>query len=177
MSASEARSAPIGGSFELVDHYGEAVSDQTYRGKYLLVFFGFTHCRSICPRTLTTLAAALADLGALVDLIAPLYVTVDPERDTPDVMRAYLGTYPPFVGLTGTRAQVDEIMQRFRVFARRAPDPADPTGYDMPHTAITYLIDPDGNYVAHFIQGVSASTIVTSLRRLIRPLLDKGPPS
>jgi protein SCO1 len=174
VSASEARNAPIGGSFELVDHYGQAVSDQTYRGKYLLVFFGFTHCRSVCPRTLTTLAAALADLGALVERIVPLYVTVDPERDTPDVMRAFLKAYPPFVGLTGTRVQIDEMKQHFRVFARRAPDPADPAAYDMPHTAITYLIDPDGLYVTHFMQGATASTIVSSLQGLIRPPLDRG---
>jgi len=112
-----------------------------------LVFFGFTHCRIVCPRALGKLCRVLDDLGPLAERVQPLYVTVDPERDTPAVMREFLGrSYPRFTGLTGSPAQIDAAKAAFRVFARRVADPDSPGGYAMPHTAIAYLLDEAGRY-------------------------------
>ena len=135
----------------LTDHHGHDVTDSDYRGRFLLVYFGFTHCRDVCPRALARLSEALSLLHKLADRIQPLYVTVDPTRDTPAVMKAYLETqYPRFTGLTGTPEQVDAAKSTFRVFARRGNDPDDPAGYAVPHSALSYLVDPDGRYIAHF---------------------------
>ena len=93
-----------------------------------------------------------------------LYITVDPERDTPQVMREFLRAYPRFTGLTGTADAVEEIKKSFRVFARRKADPADPGGYAVPHTAITYLISPDGEYADHFADSLPAADVAARLQ-------------
>jgi cytochrome oxidase Cu insertion factor (SCO1/SenC/PrrC family) len=160
---------PVGGSFELVDHHGRGVTDASYRGKHALLFFGFTHCRVVCPRALTKLSDVLDTLGDLSDRIQPLYITVDPERDTPEVMRAFLQSYPRFTGLTGSRDQIDAAKRTFRVFAERAADPHDKDGYAVPHTAITYLMNPDGEFVAHFTDAMASEEII---KRLTRHLSD-----
>jgi protein SCO1/2 len=158
-------SAPVEAVFDLVDHHGEAVTAATYRGRWLLVFFGFTHCRVVCPRALSRLSAALDALGPLAGRLRPLYVSVDPERDTPEVMRAFLAEHDPRItGLTGTRGQVDAAMKAFRVFARRRDDPDDPDGYAVPHTAITYLLAPDGRYVDHFTDALPAEEVTVRIR-------------
>jgi len=157
-----------GGAFHLTDHHGVEVSDESYRGKYVLVFFGFTHCKVVCPRALGRLTDTLEALGPLAERVTALYVTVDPERDTPSVMRAFLERrYPRFTGLTGSRDQIDEAKKAFRVFARRTVDPDDPDGYDVPHTAITYVLDPSGEYAAHFTDAAGVSEIAARLRLLL----------
>jgi protein SCO1/2 len=114
------------------------------------------------------LSEALSLLDKLADRIQPLYVTVDPARDTPAVMKAYLETqYPRFTGLTGTPEQVDAAKSTFRVFAQRATDPDDPSGYAMPHSALSYLVDPDGRYVAHFSDTIDRDQLARRLRELI----------
>ena len=158
------RSISIGGSFSLIDHDGEEVSDETYLGHFVLIFFGFTHCRVVCPRALAKLSAALDSLGPLAERIRPIYITVDPERDTPGAMRGFLRSYPRFTGLTGSREQIDHAKQAFRVFAQRTADPTDNNGYAVPHTAITYLMDTQGRFVAHFTDALSAEEIATRLR-------------
>ena len=156
--------APTDIAFELVDHHGSPVSTGSYRGDWLLVQFGFTSCRMVCPRALTKLTGALDQLGPLAARLRPLYVSVDPERDTPDVMKAFLeGNYPRFTGLTGRPDQVEAAKQAFRVFARRRPDPADRDGYAVPHTAFTYLVDPDGRLARHWPDTADAPTIAEDL--------------
>lgn len=153
--------------FALVDHHGTPVTAQTYRGRWLLVQFGFTSCRVVCPRALTKLTAALDGFGDSPALV-PLYVTVDPDRDSPEVLRAHLETsYPRFTGLTGTPEQVEQAKGAFQVFARRRPDADDPDGYAVPHTAITHLVDPAGQRVAHWADTVTAEQITTDLRRRV----------
>jgi protein SCO1/2 len=155
----------IDGRFELVDHDGHVVSEKSYRGRWMLVFFGFTHCRMVCPRALQNLSDALGRLGDLRDGITPLYVTVDPERDTPEVMRKFLAERDsPFVGLTGSREQVDAAKAGFRVFAQRSTDPEDVDGYAVPHSAMTYLLDPQGEYVDHFLAVADARDLAARLQ-------------
>jgi protein SCO1 len=158
---------PIGGSFSLIDHDGRVVSDETYLGRYALIFFGFTHCRVVCPRALAKLSAVLESLGPLADQIRPIYVTIDPERDTPDAMRSFLQSYPRFTGLTGSREQIDRVKKAFRVFAQRVDDPAGNGEYAIPHTAIAYVLDPRGRFVSHFTDALSAEEIAVRLKLLM----------
>jgi protein SCO1 len=160
--------APVGGSFALTDHHGRDVTDAAYRGRFMLIYFGFTHCRAVCPRALARLSEALAALGELADRIQPLYITVDPARDTPAVMKKYLqDQYSRFTGLTGTRKQTDGAKRTFRVFAERATDPEDPSGYAMPHSALSYLVGPSGNYVTHFPDTIDRDALVVRLKELV----------
>lgn len=151
-------------SFSLVDHHGTPVTEQTYRGQWLLVFFGFTHCKMVCPRALQRLSVVLDELGDQAEQLCPLYITVDPERDTPAAMREFLRPYPRYIGLTGTTDAIEQAKREFRVFTRRKDDPEDPDGYAVPHTAITYLITPQGEYAAHFTDAPTADEITNRLR-------------
>jgi protein SCO1 len=154
-------------SFALIDHHGTPVTEQTYRGQWLLVFFGFTHCKTVCPRALRRLSAVLDELGDLADELRPLYVTVDPERDTPAALQEFLRPYPRYTGLTGSVDAVERTKREFRVFARRKDDPDDPDGYSVPHTAIAYLISPQGEYAAHFLDALTAAKVTTRLRSFL----------
>lgn len=160
----------ITAKLDLVDHDGRPVTEASFRGQWLLVYFGFTHCRVVCPRSLTRLSNVLDAIGPdLAQTIQPIYVTVDPKRDTPAVMREYLSTrYPRFLGLTGTEEQVGEAKEAFKVFSRPKPDPHDPANYDVPHTAITYLIDPAGAYATHWPETRNANDIVSDLQARLR---------
>jgi protein SCO1/2 len=154
----------VGGSFNLTDHYGRAVSSEGFRGRFMLIFFGFTHCRVVCPRALTRISAALDKLGETSAAISALYITVDPERDTPEVMRKFLLPYPRILGLTGSRTEIDEVKRNFRIFARRTADPANAHEYDVPHTAITYLLDIDGKFIADFNDSIALDEMVERLK-------------
>ncbi len=168
---------PIQPSFEGIDHHGRAVTDASYRGKHLLVFFGFTHCKVVCPRALARLTRVLDSLGPLANELQALYVTVDPERDTPRVMKTYLEERGPrVIGLTGTRAQIDDAKHAFRVFARRVPG-ASEEDYDVPHTAISYLLDPAGRYRTHFSDAIREDELLEGLRVLLhqRDFIERTP--
>lgn len=158
----------IDARFSLLNHDGRAVTEQDFRGRWMLVYFGFTHCRVVCPRSLAKLSAVLDTLGANAAHIAPLYITVDPARDTAAVMKAWLAEYHPnFTGLTGTQGQIDEAKAAFRVFAERKADADDPDGYAVPHTAIAYLIDPISRYRAHFVDTIDHDTIAARITAAI----------
>ncbi|MCP2252772.1 protein SCO1/2 [Prauserella aidingensis] len=154
-------------SFSLVDHDGRPVTENTYQGRWQLVFFGFTHCKVVCPRALRRLSSVLDELGETADRLQPLYISVDPERDTPDVLREFLRPYPRYTGLTGSVDAVEQAKQEFRVFARRKYDPTDPDGYSVPHTAITYLLSPEGKYAAHFLDSITEAEMTVSLRTIL----------
>jgi protein SCO1/2 len=161
--------APAECSFALTDHHGREVTDADYRGRFLLVYFGFTHCRVVCPRALTRLSETLSVLDDLADRIHPLYFTVDPARDTPATMKAFLeARYPHFTGLTGTPEQVEAAKRTFRVFAERATDPEDASGYTLPHSALSYLVGPDGRYRAHFPDTIDRNELARRLREFLR---------
>lgn len=158
----------VSSNFSLTNHLGQTVEDSDYRGSFMLVYFGFTHCRVVCPRALSKLSTVLDQLGEQSKLLEPLYITVDPQRDTPDVMRTYLeANYPRFMGLTGTQQQVEAVKQSFRVFASRKTDSNEPDGYTMPHTAIAYLIGPNGEYRTHFADNLDVEVIVARLKVIL----------
>jgi protein SCO1 len=147
--------ATIGGPFKLVSTNGETISDQSYRGKWLLIFFGYTFCPDVCPTSLNDMSVALEKLGTEANDIQPLFITVDPQRDTPEVMREYLKSFDSrIVGLTGTQEQIDDVMKEYRVYAE-AQKTAGDENYLVSHSAYLYLMDPRGTFV-NVIQGTAS---------------------
>lgn len=155
--------------FTLQDAGGTTVTGATYRGRYLLVYFGFTHCPDICPTTLLLMGNALKQLGDKAARIQPLFITVDPERDTPKVVGDYVAHFgKDFVGLTGSPAQVKAAADSFRVFYSAAPKANASGGAMVDHSGFIYLMGPDGQYLSHFAASVSEQELVGGLRHALR---------
>jgi protein SCO1/2 len=139
----------VGGPFRLVDQNSQQVTDETLKGRPFLVFFGFTHCPDICPTTLFEISEILRQLGPDGDRLKALFVTVDPERDTPEKLKDYLSSFDPRLGaLTGTPEQVAAMTKAYRVYARKVP--LQGGDYTMDHTALVYLMDKQGRFIAPF---------------------------
>ena len=154
----------IGGPFRLTDHDGKTVTDQDLKGKPYLVFFGFTHCPDICPTTLFEVSEILRALGPDADRANALFVTVDPERDTPDKMKDYLSSFDPHLrGVTGTPEAISGMERNYRVYSRKVP--LEGSDYTMDHTALVYLMDKDGRFVAPFNMKRKPEEGATDLRR------------
>ena len=146
----EGTAALIGGPFTLVDRTGKTVTEASLKGKWSLIYFGYTFCPDVCPTSLSVMTQALDQLGPLADRVTPVFVTVDPERDTVQQLAAYHEHFhPSFVMLTGSTAQVKDAARAYRVYYRKAESEAS-TEYLMDHSSITYLMDPAGRYVTHF---------------------------
>jgi protein SCO1/2 len=138
----------IGGPFTLTASNGQVITEKNFAGAPTLVFFGYTHCPDICPATLFEMSEILRALGA-DKKAAALFITVDPERDTPEVMKEYLSSFDPrIVGGTGSRAQVDSVLKEFRVYSRKVQGEGDE--YTMDHTALVYLMDKQWRFVRPF---------------------------
>ena len=148
-SASIPAIAAVGGPFQLVDQDGKTVSDADMRGRPFLVFFGYTHCPDVCPTTLFEMSQMLHVLGPDAGRIGALFITVDPERDTPAVLKDYLASFDPHLrALTGDPAAVDAALKAYRVYAKKVP--LKDGDYTMDHTAAVYLMDKDGRFVSTF---------------------------
>ena len=154
-------------AFDLVDHAGRRAVPASSAPRHPLVFFGFTHCAVVCPRELAKLSRALDLLGNAAEDIQPIYVTVDPARDTEERLRAYLAAYPRFLGLTGSAERIEQAKASFRVFAQPVADPGAPDGYRVPHTAISYLLTPAGEFAQHFPASITAEELSTKVRRYL----------
>lgn len=158
----------VGGGFALTDQFGKARTDADFRGQFMLVFFGFTNCPDICPVTLQTVSDALDQLGDAAAKVTPIFITVDPARDTPEVLRDYVANFHPrLVALTGNAEDIGKVAKEYRVYyakvsGDKAPD--DPAAYLMDHSAIVYLMGPDGAFITHFSPGTSAADMAKGLR-------------
>ena len=160
--------ALVGGPFSLTDQTGNRVTDKDFRGRYLLVFFGFTNCPDVCPSALQVMAAALDKLGPKGQKITPLFISVDPERDTPAQLATYVKSFHPrLVGLSGTPAEIEAVTKAYRVYVKKVPDPKSSAGYTFDHSAIIYLMGPDGAYLAHFTHASNADTMAERLAKLL----------
>jgi protein SCO1/2 len=156
--------AAVGGPFHLEDQNGKPVSDQDLKGRPFLVFFGFTHCPDICPTTLFEMSQLMHTLGPDADRTAAVFITVDPERDTPAVIKDYLSNFDPHLrGLTGDQASVNAALKAYRVYAKKVP--LDDGDYTMDHTALVYLMDKDGRFVAPFNVNRTPEAEAADLRR------------
>jgi protein SCO1/2 len=155
---------PIGGSFNLTDDRGRAVTDANYRGRWVLVFFGYSNCPDECPLTLQKLATALNDLGPRANEVAPLFITVDPVRDTPNKLANYLENFDSrIVGLTGSDEQIAAVAKAYRVYY--SPGANEQSGADLiSHSTFLYLINPSGKLAALFAQDITAEKLTAALR-------------
>jgi protein SCO1 len=167
-AALAAQQPVIGGAFEMVDAQGRPVDQRLLEGKWSAVFFGFTHCPDVCPSTLQTLQAASEQLGKDADKLQVVFVTVDPERDTPDALNSYLASFkfPGGVhGLSGTPEQVREIAKAYRVYYRKAGDGPD---YSMDHATTIYLMDPKGRFARPLTGGMDAPRVAEQIRSAMK---------
>ncbi len=160
----------FGGPFELTDQNGRLRSDRDFRGKFLLIFFGYTGCPDICPLDLSVISRALDRLGVQGKRIQPIFITVDPARDTPEVLRDFIsGFHPRFVALTGSESRIAAIAKAYRVHRRKViVEPAYPQDYLVDHGSLTYLMGPDGSFRTLFPHGTSAERMATVLRSYLR---------
>lgn len=141
--------AAIGGPFQLTDQSGATFTDKNLQGRPSLIFFGFTHCPDVCPTSLFEISQVLQAMGKDADKINAVFVTVDPERDTQAAMKDYLSSFDPHLkGLTGDPAAVQKVITEYRVYAKKVP--LKDGDYTMDHTALVYLMDRDGHFVAPF---------------------------
>jgi protein SCO1 len=153
-------------TFALTATDGTGVTDQSYRGKWLIVYFGYTYCPDVCPTTLMEIAGALNALGPLADMVQGLFITIDPQRDTAAVLNDYLKSFDPrLVGLTGTRAQIAAAAKAFHVFFER--NDTDDGSYLFDHSAYIYFVDPDGRFARTIDSQGSSRVISDSLSALM----------
>lgn len=158
--------ALIGGPFTLVGKDGKTVTDQDFRGRHMLVFFGFTHCPDICPAELQVMASAMDELGSDAKKVVPIFVTLDPERDTPEVVTDYVENFgPEFVGLSGSPEAIASVAKAYRISYQKFQDETMGDNYTIDHSALAYLMGPDGEYITHIPYGTSAPKMTEILRR------------
>jgi protein SCO1 len=156
--------AAIGGPFRLINQDGQTVTDQDYKGRPFLVFFGFTHCPDVCPTTLFEVSEIMRNLGPDGDRMRVAFITVDPERDTPAALKEYLSSFDPRMsGLTGDLDAIAAVARSYRAFYRKVP--LEQGGYTMDHTAIVYLMDKQGRFVAPFSLKRTTEASVAELRK------------
>ena len=178
-SSPASSSDEFGGSFSLIDQHGMRRTDADFRGKYMLVFFGYTYCPDVCPTTLAVEAEALDKLGARASNIVPIFITVDPKRDTPEKLKSYLSAFdakppsqrPNFVGLTGTDEEIDKAAEGYEVYYKAHLDGrfGGAEDYSVDHTGNVYLMSPEGKFVAYYSQGISPDELVADLMQRVSP--------
>ncbi|GEK97417.1 SCO family protein [Gluconobacter kanchanaburiensis] len=160
----------LGGPYTLIDTHGHTVTESHFQGRYTLIYFGYTHCIDVCPLTLETVTQALDLMGKEAHRIVPLFITVDPSRDTPGVVADYVSHFSPdIVGLTGTESQIQTVIKSFHVMARRRGTSADriSSDYLMDHSSVLYLMDGDNRLMSVLPVDTSPQEIATRLRRLV----------
>ncbi|MCU0831284.1 MAG: SCO family protein [Rhizobiaceae bacterium] len=154
----------LGAPFSLVDHTGAPITEQAFSGRPVALFFGFTHCPEICPTTMYELSGWLEQLGDEGKDIAAYFVTVDPERDTPDVLAGYIGAFPRLAGITGDPDGIAELARAWKVYWKKQP--LDGGDYTMDHTASIFLVRRDGTLQGTIAYGENPGTALEKLRRL-----------
>jgi len=156
----------IGGPFRLVDQDGKTVTDADLKGKWSLVYFGYTHCPDACPTALNDIAIALDELGSKRSAVRPVFITVDPERDTPEVLKAYVTAFDaPILALTGTPEEVAQAAKGYRVYYAKHPEAGG--DYSMDHSSVIYVMDPEGRFTASFTHQSAPEEIAERLKKLL----------
>jgi protein SCO1/2 len=168
-NASRAEAIQIGGPFTLTNHRGEPVTEETFAGRYMLIYFGYSFCPDICPTSLQTMAAAYDLLSAEEQAeVAPIYITIDPERDTVEAMADYVPLFhDDMIGLTGSVEQIDAAAGAYRVYHRKNVSEEGSDEYFVDHSSYYYLMGPDGRYVTHFGHEETEEEMAAGLREAI----------
>lgn len=160
--------ATIGGPFTLTDETGHEVTDADFTGKYMLIYFGFTSCPDVCPTELQAMTTAIDALGAAGDNIQPVLVSVDPERDTPEVLAPYVKQFSPRLkGLTGTPDQLAAVAKEYKVFYEKVKDETSSDDYTMDHSSVVYLMGPDGKFLTFFGPGTTPDKMAEKIKSLM----------
>lgn len=160
--------ALVGGPFSLVDQTGKRVTDQDFRGRYMLIYFGYTYCPDVCPASLQVISAALDRIGPDAGNVTPIFITIDPARDTPAKIGEYVKSFHPgFVGLTGSASEIAAVLKAYRVYANKVPDEKEPSAYTMDHSSVVYLMGPDGDLVTFMADSTKVDTLATQLRKAL----------
>ena len=158
----------IGGPFTLENGSGKMVTDRDFRGKFMLVYFGYTYCPDICPTTLNAVASALDKMGPQAKDLTPIFITVDPHRDTPEVMKRYTAAFSPaIVGLTGTPAEIAKVAREYRVYYAKHVTGPGPNDYSMDHSSILYFMGPNGKFIAPLRADESPAEMATEIEKLM----------
>ena len=158
----------VGGPFTLMDGNGNTVTDRDFRGKYILVYFGYTMCPDVCPTTLNAVADAMEKLGPAAKKIQPLFITVDPKRDTPPVVKQFAAAFgPEFIGLTGSADQIAAVAKEYRVYYAEHRTGSGPNDYSMDHSSVLYLMDTKGGFIAPVRADLSGEEMAANLRKLL----------
>ncbi len=158
----------IGGPFTLVDGDSRTVTDRDFRGRWMLVYFGYTFCPDVCPTTLNQVAAALDALGPKGERLTPVFITVDPGRDTPAVVKQYAAAFSPrLVGLTGSAEQIAAVTKEYRVYYAIHRTGNQPGDYSVDHSSLLYLINPEGRFVGPIRADLSGADMATALSRYL----------
>jgi cytochrome oxidase Cu insertion factor (SCO1/SenC/PrrC family) len=163
--------ADVGGPFRLTDQHGKTVSDADFRGRYMLIYFGYSFCPDVCPTTLAVMAQALDKLGGDARRVTPIFITIDPERDTPQVLADYMKAFgPSFVGLTGSVAAIKDAEKKYRVYAVKKPLGSSNGGggaYGMDHSSVLYLMGPNGKMISFYDEAISPDALAKELKQKI----------
>ena len=161
-----ALASAIGGPFHLTDQNGNRVTEADLKGKWSLIYFGYTHCPDACPTALNDIAVALDELGARRAAVRPVFITVDPERDTPEALKSYVASFDaPILALTGTQQEVAQAAKAYRVYYAKHPEPGG--DYSMDHSSVIYVMDPEGRFTASFTHESSPEQIAERLKKLL----------
>ncbi len=156
--------AEIGGAFALTDQDGKTRTDADFRGRFMLVYFGYSYCPDVCPTTLAMMSAALTKLGSRADRIVPVFVSIDPGRDKPAVLKTYLASFgPDFVGLTGTDKRIESVARAYHVYF--AKHPLAGGNYAMDHSGVIYLMGPDGRFVTYYEDEIGPDKLAADLEK------------
>jgi protein SCO1/2 len=160
---------PVGGPFALIDHTGKPRTEQDFKGKLLLIYFGFTYCPDICPTDLQNIGLAIDRLGKAGGTVQPLFITVDPERDTPAHLAEYLAMFHPrMIGLTGDAAAIRKAADAYKVYYAKVPNEKG-DDYTVDHTAFIYLMGADGEYLGFFPPGTTPERMAETIRPRLAP--------
>lgn len=158
--------ASVGGPFQLVTQDGKTVTDQDFAGRFMLIYFGYTWCPDVCPLALQLMDDTLARLGPDAAAIQPIFITIDPERDTPEVIKSYIASFRPgLIGLTGAPEDIAAVAEAYKMYYRKTEplDDANPDSYGVDHMNIFYLMGPDGAYAAHFMSPTSPKDMAAQI--------------
>jgi len=156
--------ADIGGPFSLIDQDGKPRTDADFRGRYMLVYFGYSNCPDVCPVSLGVIADAVERLGAKSARVAPIFITIDPERDTPRILKQYLAVFSPkLIGLTGSSRAIRHVTGEYRVYVSKHAGQSG--NYSFDHSNIIYLMGPDGRFVANYDETIGPDGLAAELRK------------
>ena len=159
-------SVAVGGPFQLIDQDGKPRGSADFRGKYMLIYFGYSFCPDVCPTTLGVMAQALDKMGIDANRIVPIFITIDPARDTPSILKTYMAAFGPrFVGLTGSASAITAVEKDYRVYAKKQPLPGGV--YGMDHSSVIYLMGPDGKLVSFYDELIAPDELEKDLRAKI----------